>query len=74
MSEKGATRLDKAAHMVMDFNPYGGSVGFRFGGYVAFYHEDRLYSVRCAASGMVYLVYADNPHQAANAVMKNKTN
>lgn len=68
MSNKGATRLDKAAHSVMEFIP-GDVVGATTRGvYTAFYHEERLFSVRNAETGIVSLVYAKSPIEAISKV------
>lgn len=63
MSEKGALRIDKAAHSIMEFKPQGCGMT-EVEGYTAFYHEERLYSVRDLAKGTVTLIYADNPYAA----------
>lgn len=69
MSEKGATSTDKAAHMVMDFipNPANTGVTSKYG-YIAFYHEERLFSVRNMDTGIVSLVYASSPVEAIEKV------
>ena len=61
----GALRIDKAAHAIMNFRP---EKPVEKDGYRAFYHEDRLYSVRGVKNGVVHLVYAGNPYQAIDMV------
>lgn len=70
--EKGATRLDKGAHALMDFYKAGNDLaGFaRVGPYVAFYHEERLYSVYDKQRGTCTLVYAPSPYDAIDVVMR----
>lgn len=63
--------IDKAAHMVMKFNPFGLCGEHTIGEYRVFYHEDRLYSVRRVNSAAVVLVYATSPFDAVAKVMKN---
>ena len=69
---KGATRTDKAAHMVMDFipNPAYSGVTSKYG-YIAFYHEEGLCSVRNMGNGIVGLVYASNPTEAIDRIRRN---
>lgn len=67
-------RLDKAAHKLMNFIP-GDVVGATTkGAYTAFYHQERLYSVRNAQTGIVSLVYAGNPFEAIDKVKGGDTN
>lgn len=63
MSDKGALRIDKAAHSLMEFKPQGYGMT-EVDGYTAFYHAERLYSVRDILRETVTLIYADNPYQA----------
>ena len=63
MSDKGALRIDKAAHSLMEFKPQGYGMT-EVDGYTAFYHEERLYSVRNMKRETVTLIYADNPYAA----------
>lgn len=67
--EKGATATDKAAHRLYDLRlvrcpmpAYCRSCGH---GLETAYHEERLYSVRCRDCGIVTLVKAKNPEEAA---------
>ena len=73
MDKKGASRLDKGAHNLMEFfDGRNGDelVGFtRVGQYIAFYHEERLYSVYDKQRGTCTLVYAGNPYKAIEKVM-----
>ena len=68
---KGATKLDNAAHKVAEFNAnptwHGSTL---VDDYVAFYHEERLYSVRHLKKGIVCLVYAKSPYDAIEQVRK----
>lgn len=65
MSDKGGLSLDRMAHTLMEFRPIQNASGvFKRDGYEAFYHEDRLYSVRHIKSDAVILVYANNPYAA----------
>ena len=63
MSGKGALHIDKAAHSLMEFYPQGHGAT-EVEDYTAFYHEERLYSVRDVAKGTITLIYADNPYEA----------
>ena len=56
--------IDRAAHTVMKFNPFGLCGEHTIGEYTVIYHEDRLYSLRRADTDMVILVRARNPHEA----------
>ena len=61
--------IDKAAHRVMDFHLNSellcGMNGTSIDGdFVAFYHEERLYSVRHRKTDVVSLVFANNPNDA----------
>lgn len=58
------TDIDRAAHTVMQFNPFGLCGAMKIGEYTVFYHEGRLYSLRRADTDMVILVRACNPHEA----------
>ena len=60
--------VDKAAHAVMEFKP--AKTQTYFGRYEVFYHEERLYSVRDSETGIISLVYAREPKEAAIAVSK----
>lgn len=70
--QKGEKKMDnkininEAAHRVADFHllsrlSHETSID---GNYQAYYHEDRLYSVKNMKSGIVSLVYANSPHDA----------
>ena len=76
--EKGATRLDKAAHRIMEcyeecyeaMKEHPSNVA-QTDGYIALYHEEGLYSVY---NGEVCtLVYAKSPYKAIEKVMERKT-
>lgn len=66
---KGATKSDQCAHRIMEDIPnpawHGSTVE---GDYLAFYHEERLYSVRHLKKGICSLVYARNPYEAIQKV------
>ena len=63
--------MDKELHKFMDVD-YSKACGrTEKDGYIAFYHEDRLYSVRNIKSGIVSLVYARNPYKAIERVKKD---
>ena len=65
LSEKGGLAIDRIAHTMMEFNPSVNVSGTTYkDGYTAFYHEERLYSVRDIARGIVSLVYAGSPYEA----------
>ena len=65
MSDKGGLSIDRMAHTLMEFSPTANTCGSTVkDGYIAFYHEDRLYSVRHIKSDAVILVYANNPYAA----------
>ena len=58
--------IDEMAHKVMEYQPIDGMYGSeKIGDYLVTPHGDRLYSLRRADSGIVMLVRADTPHQAA---------
>lgn len=68
---KSGTVIDRAAHTLMEFNPSVNLCGTTYqDGYMAFYHEERLYSVRDIERGIVSLVYAGNPYEAIEKVKK----
>lgn len=74
--EKGATRTDKAAHLVFDnictfdngSRNHGGKCPICGTNLLTAYHEEMLYSVHCPCCSMVTLVKATNP-SAAEAVL-----
>lgn len=68
MRIKGATSTDRMAHSLMEFNPLNDPSRTVVDGYIAFYHEERLYSVRNIAKGVVSLVYAEDPYRAIDKV------
>ena len=70
MSEKGALHIDKMAHTLMEFRPERATES---DGYTAFYHEERLYSVRNNKTGIVSLAYADSPYSAIEKVSGKNT-
>ncbi len=59
--------IDKAAHDLMNFKPQKVT---RVHGYEVFYHEERLYTVRDSNTGITSLVYAREPREAAEKVIK----
>lgn len=65
--------IDKAAHRVADFHLLSRLLCGIFvdGNYQAYYHEDRLYSVKNTKSGIVSLVYANSPHDAIRRCKKH---
>lgn len=72
MNEKGASRIDKAAHIVAEFIPQSGASGVtQIGTYTAFYHENRLYTVRNEKTGITSLVYANNSYAAIRKAISN---
>ena len=66
---KGATQLDQCAHRLMEFNLspdwHGSTI---VGDYIAYYHEERLYTVRHLKKGVSCLVYARSPYDAIEKV------
>lgn len=65
--------IDKAAHRVVDFHLNsmllcGLNGTFIDGDFVAFYHEERLYSVKNRETGIVFLVYANSYRDAIRRV------
>ena len=71
MSDKGGLSVDRMAHTLMEFSPTANTCGSTVkDGYIAFYHEDRLYSVRHIDSGILLLIYAKNPYEAIEKVKK----
>ncbi len=66
---KGATQLDQCAHRLMEFNLspdwHGSTV---VDDYIAYYHEERLYTVRHLKKGISCLVYARSPYDAIEKV------
>ena len=68
MKIKGATSTDRMAHSLMEFNPLNDPGRTVVDGYIAFYHEERLYSVRNITKGIVSLVYAGSPYDAIDKV------
>lgn len=57
--------IDKAAHRIADFHLNsellcGMNGTFIDGDFVAFYHEERLYSVKNRKTDIVFLVYANS--------------
>lgn len=58
-------QLDAAAHTVAEYEHDTDLVGTTVSGdYTAYYHENRLYSVRKKGSSVTALVYAGNPYKA----------
>ena len=68
MRIKGATSTDRMAHSLMEFSPLNCPGRTVVDGYIAFYHEERLYSVRDIKKGIVSLVYASSPYDAIDKV------
>ena len=64
------TPIDEAAHNLINFNPYNLCGNYRIGNYNVFYHENRLYSIRCVYSSIVWLVFANSPHDAVMKISK----
>ena len=66
---KGATQLDQCAHRLMEFNLspdwHGSTV---VGDYIAYYHEEKLFTVRHLKKGVSCLVYARSPYDAIEKV------
>lgn len=60
--------IDAAAHALYDFDASKASGRTRIGEHVAFYHENRLYSVRNTESNVLSLVTASNPYKAIEAI------
>lgn len=71
---KGATRTDHMAHGLMAFNPIGLHGATVEGEYIAFYHEERLYSVRNTKENTLLLIYAGNPHEAIQKAKGGQNN
>lgn len=61
-------KIDKAAHDLIDFIA---DKAWIEGGYSAYYHEDRLYSVRDTKRGIVSLVKAKSPVDAIAKVKRD---
>lgn len=62
-------QLDTAAHTVAEYEHDTDLVGTTASGdYTAYYHENRLYSVRKKGSSVTALVYAGNPYKAIERV------
>lgn len=65
--------IDTEAHDIMNFRPLINSYGTTVeGNYIAFYHEDRLYSVRNTLTGIISLVYAKSPHSAIERIREGE--
>ena len=62
--------IDKAAHRVVDFHLQSMNLcgTFHDGDFIAFYHEERLYSVKDMKTGIVSLVYANSYQHAIRRV------
>lgn len=74
-SDKGGLTIDRFAHRLMGFNPSINVSGTTYkDGCMAFYHEERLYSVRNIEKGIVSLVYANSPYEAIEKVMGGERN
>lgn len=60
--------MQEALHKLMgeDYSNCSGTA--HKDGYMAFYHQRRLYSVEHEDSGIVSLVYAKNPYEAIDLV------
>ena len=65
--------IDRMAHRLMKFNPLNATGRTVIDGYLAFYHEEQLYSVRNIEKGIVSLVYASSPKQAIELVRAQST-
>ena len=68
LSDKGGLTIDRIAHTLMEFNPLNAHGSTYQDGYLAFYHEERLYSVRNIEKGIVSLVRAGSPYEAIKKV------
>ena len=68
LCNKGGLTIDRMAHTLMDFNPMNAHGATYQDGYLAFYHEERLYSVRDIERKIVSLVYAGSPYEAIEKV------
>ena len=66
---KGATQIDQCAHRLMEYqiSPdwHGSTI---VGDYIAYYHEERLFTVRHLKKGVSCLVYARSPYDAIEKV------
>ena len=66
---KGAAQIDQCAHRLMEYqiSPdwHGSTV---VGDYIAFYHEEKLFTVRHLKKGVSCLVYARSPYDAIEKV------
>lgn len=66
---KGATQIDQCAHRLMEYqiSPdwHGSTI---VGDYIAYYHEEKLYTVRHLKKGVSCLVYARSPYDAIEKV------
>ena len=66
---KGATQLDQCAHRLMEYqiSPdwHGSTI---VGDYIAYYHEEKLYTVRHMKKNISCLVYALSPYDAIDRV------
>ena len=66
---KGATQIDQCAHRLMEYqiSPdwHGSTI---VGDYIAFYHEEKLFTVRHLKKGVSCLVYAHSPYDAIEKV------
>ena len=62
--------IDKAAHRVVDFHLQSMRLfgTFHDGDFIAFYHEERLYSVKDMKTSIVFLVYANSYQDAIRRV------
>lgn len=75
LSDKGGLTIDRLAHTLIEFNPSVNVNGTTYrDGCMAFYHEERLYSVRNIEKGNVGLVYANSPYEAIDKVMGGERN
>ena len=64
------TGMDIGLHKLMNTD-YSETTGATIEhGFVALYHEDGLYSVKCLKNGIIHLVHARNPHEAIVAVWR----
>ena len=66
--DKISISYDFIAHQVMNFDFSSASGRVENDGYLAFYCEERLYYVKHIESGIVSLVYAENPYKAIEKV------
>lgn len=60
--------MDASAHDLFNFFPLGAYGSTQKGRYLAYYHEEMLYSVRDTENWTLTLVIANNPYEAIEKV------